>query len=72
MREIDLIPGTDSSKEAAFCPEKMAAAGVDAVTLMRALNERIAPFAGLLADGKGLAITVNGENGSLVGLTDIQ
>lgn len=72
MKVIDLIPGSNGSKEAAFCPEKMAEAGVSPVMLTRALNERLAPFAGLLADGKGLAIAVNGEDGSFFGLGEIQ
>jgi|GEM_PF-2724396 len=72
MKEIDLIPGTDGLQETAFCPEKMAAAGLDAVTLMRAIQESLAPFAGLLADGKGVALAVNGEDGSIFGLGDIE
>ncbi|GLP86265.1 hypothetical protein [Tritonibacter mobilis] len=71
MQEIDLIPGAEIGNKTAFCPEKMDAAGVDAVSLSKALTERLAPFAALLTDGRGVGLFVRGEDASVVGiLTD--
>lgn len=68
MQEIDLIPGTENEKETAFCPEKMEAAGIDAVSLSNALTERLGPFAALLADGRGIGVVVRGDDASVVGI----
>jgi hypothetical protein len=68
MLEIDLIPGTGNENKTAFCPKKMEAAGVDAVSLSNALTERLGPFAALLADGRGIGVIVRGEDASVVGI----
>ena len=69
MKKIDLIPGVESdSSQAAFCPDKMAEQNITAAMLSKALGNSLGPFATLLADGKGLAITLNGDDASLIGI----
>lgn len=68
MKQIALInaPG----EEAAFCPKKIDALGVDYVTLIEELQNTLAGFACLLTEGRGVAIVLKEEGDlSLVGLS---
>lgn len=69
MKQIDLIPGIESdSDDAAFCPAKMAEQNITAAMLSNTLGNSLGPFATLLADGKGLAVTLKGNDASLIGI----
>lgn len=68
MQKIDFVPGTDNASLAAFCPQKMKDAGVDAVSLSEAITARLGPLAALLANGRGIALVVRGEDASVIGL----
>ncbi|PCJ05881.1 MAG: hypothetical protein COB16_14395 [Rhodobacteraceae bacterium] len=70
MKKINLIPGTESNGiDAAFCAKKMAEQNINGDLLMKAVGNSLAPFASLLADGRGIAVTLKGDNASLIGLT---
>jgi len=69
VKKIDLIPGIESDgSDAAFCPAKMAEQNITAAMLSNALGNSLGGFATLLADGKGLAITIKGDDASLIGI----
>jgi hypothetical protein len=66
MKKISLTDGNGS--DGAFCPQKMAAAGVDNLQLSNILNQSLSPLASLLKDGCGFGLYINGDDGSVVGL----
>lgn len=68
MKQIALInaPGED----AAFCPDKIDALEVDYVTLVEELQNTLAGWACLLAEGRGVAIVLKEEGDlSLFGIS---
>lgn len=68
MKQIALInaPG----EEAAFCPQKIDALEVDYLTLVEELQNSLAGWACLLAEGRGVAIVLKEEGDlSLVGIS---
>jgi hypothetical protein len=67
--EVKSITDGKDDTEGAFCPKKMAAEGVDNYTLCEALNNALAPFAGLLKDGHGFGAYVNGDDGTVIGFS---
>ncbi len=67
--EVKSITDGNGEDDGAFCPEKMANAGVDNLRLARALNSALEPFAGLLKDGHGFGAYVNGNDGKVIGFT---
>lgn len=68
---MDVTSITDGEGEphGAFCPDKMAAAGVDSITLSTALANKLGPFTALLKDGHGFGAYVRGDDGSVIGFT---
>tara|TARA_R110000737_G_scaffold322789_1_gene335212 strand:+ start:1155 stop:1382 length:228 start_codon:yes stop_codon:yes gene_type:complete len=68
---MDVMSITDGETETngAFCPDKMAAAGVDSISLSTALANKLGPFTALLKDGYGFGAYVRGDNGSVIGFT---
>lgn len=55
MKKIELIPGTDKGgSDSAFCLAAMSVAGVDASSLINAINENVVPFQASCRTAKGL------------------
>jgi hypothetical protein len=67
--EVRSITDGDGQADGAFCPDKMAKAGVDSLNLSQALAAALGPFAGLLKDGHGFGAYINGDEGSVIGFT---
>ena len=67
--EVRSITDGDGQADGAFCPDKMAGAGVDNLALTQALAAAMGPFAALLKDGHGFGAYVNGDDGSVIGFT---
>lgn len=67
--EVKSITDGNGEEDGAFCPEKMAEAGVDNLWLSEALSAALAPFAGLLKDGHGFGAYVSGDDGTVIGFT---
>ena len=68
-KEIDLCEGkNEPNSEGGFCPDLMEQAGVDNMYLCKTLAKVLTPFAGLLKDGFGFAVTVDDEEASVIGL----
>lgn len=68
MKKIDLMRKEGSQTVAAFSNQRMADAGVDNADLSVILGQAFTPIASLLADGKGVAVVLRGEDASVIGL----
>lgn len=68
MKQINIADGADGEM-GAFCPEMMRRSGLDNFTICQALAAAMQPFAGLLRDGCGVGVYVDGEDGSIIGFT---
>lgn len=71
MKKIAITAGKGTGDEAAFCPERMAAAGVNDADLSQALSKALGMFSGLLRDGCGVAVIASGDGASITGLRDL-
>lgn len=67
--EVKSITDGYGKADGAFCPDKMAEAGVDVMSLSSALVHALEPFSALLKDGHGFGAYINGDDGSIIGFT---
>lgn len=72
MIEVNLIQGNGQDiperNDGAFDLDKMRKAGVSADVLLTELARAVSPFAGLLKDGHGVAVTLEGDDGGVIGI----
>lgn len=70
MQKIDLIEGAErSDAPAAFDRAKIAAAGLDNVSLSNEIAARLSPIASLIKEGCGIAVIIDPDgNASITGL----
>lgn len=69
MELLEIVELT-GGEEGAFCPDKIAHAGLNDLQVLDALQARIAPLAGLLRNDCGFAVVVNGDDGKVVGVRE--